>query len=179
MTTTDSTDDVGAADVRVSRVRGPVTPTERGHIRNLAAAGGSARSIAREVGRSHDTVSRVAGDLLGARRGQTAKATEARRIDAAAERDALMGRLLRASNVAVGRWAGVTAGDHRGSADQARAIAQMVTAWARLDERQDRTRRGDHSDVDRWHAHIAGTPDPNLMPLDHDDLDAAPRGADH
>jgi hypothetical protein len=159
----------GGRTKRPPRARGrtaPLTEAERERIRALAREGRSARQIAAEVGRSPTTVSRVAGDLLGERREQTAAATEARSLDLAAERTKLMDQLLRAARGGLGRWVGVQAGDHRGSVDEARAVSALVGAYARLDDRHSRAQGSQGmNDVDAYMAHIlGGQPDPALLP---------------
>ncbi|GAU67673.1 hypothetical protein SSP35_05_02400 [Streptomyces sp. NBRC 110611] len=80
--------------------RRPVTDNERDEIRRRHTAGETRNQIARALGRSASTVSRIAADLGlrfegGAR---TAAATEARRLDLAALRRDLVERLyLRAA----------------------------------------------------------------------------------
>lgn len=153
-----------------SRARGKLTHAERDRIRDLARRGGSVRGIAAEVGRSPATVSRVAGDLLVDRRGQTAAATTARSVDLGAERVKLMEQLLRAARGGLGRWAGVNLDDHRGSVDEARAVSALVSAYARLDDRHARAQGSQGmNDVDAWLAAMAGQPDLDLMPDYNDD----------
>jgi hypothetical protein len=148
-----------------SNPRAPLTDAERVQIRELAEKGGSARAIARQVGRSAATVSRVAGDLLGERREQTQNATAARQVDLADERTKLMEHLLRAARGGVGRWASVQPGDHRGSEHEAASINALVTAYTRLDDRHTRARGTQGVQVAAFVALMAGVPTPEAQPV--------------
>ncbi|MEK2478997.1 helix-turn-helix domain-containing protein [Streptomyces noursei] len=73
----------------------PITDKDRNEVRRLHAAGQSRNQIARAIGRSSSTVSKIAADLGlrfegGAR---VAPATAARRLDLAEQRRQLVGRL--------------------------------------------------------------------------------------
>ncbi|MFI0711710.1 helix-turn-helix domain-containing protein [Streptomyces inhibens] len=77
--------------------RRPVTNAERDELRRRHAAGESRNTIARAMGRSASTASRIAGELGlrfegGAR---VAPATEARQLDLAEQRRQLVARLYR------------------------------------------------------------------------------------
>ncbi|MFC8584213.1 helix-turn-helix domain-containing protein [Streptomyces sp. NPDC057217] len=69
----------------------PITEKERGQVKALHAEGMSRNDIARKLKRSPSTVSKIAADLnLTFERGpEVVAATEARRIDLAARRQAL------------------------------------------------------------------------------------------
>lgn len=147
-----------------SRARGPVTEAERQRMREFASEGLSVRQIATKVGRSTGTVSRVVSDLNAERREQTAAATQARTVDLAEFRTKLIEQTMRATHGALGRWAGVEHGDHRGSVDEARSFQAMVSALARLDELDTRARAGrDTSDVAAWHEVMKGRPSPEAL----------------
>ncbi|MFH8345026.1 helix-turn-helix domain-containing protein [Streptomyces sp. NPDC018045] len=72
-------------------MREPITDADRNQVRRLHAAGKTRNQIAREIGRSGSTVSKIARDLnLSFERGpEVIAATEARRIDLAARRQQL------------------------------------------------------------------------------------------
>ncbi|MFH8403748.1 helix-turn-helix domain-containing protein [Streptomyces sp. NPDC018019] len=72
-------------------MREPITDADRDEVRRLHAAGNTRNQIAREIGRSGSTVSKIARDLnLSFERGpEVVAATEARRIDLAARRQQL------------------------------------------------------------------------------------------
>lgn len=72
----------------------PLTAKDRKRVRELHAAGRSRNAIAREIGRSASTVSKIADALgLDFDRSATAAATQARSADLAARRTALADRL--------------------------------------------------------------------------------------
>lgn len=169
-TDTAPTDTAPTGDGRTKRSRArtaPITGEERERIRQLAREGGSVRGIAKQVGRSPTTVSRVAGDLIGERRGQTAAANAARSVDFGAERSKLMEQSIRASRLAMQRFAQVGTGDHRGSLDEARAFQAFIASYARLDDRHARAQGGQGmSDVDAYLAWMHEGVDPTLLPDD-------------
>ncbi|PWC05399.1 helix-turn-helix domain-containing protein [Agromyces badenianii] len=75
--------------------RGPVQPEERARVIALVKAGKSRNDIARETGLGAATVSRIAKAVgLSFDRSKTAAATEARKVDLAAERIRLLERML-------------------------------------------------------------------------------------
>ncbi|MFD7106103.1 helix-turn-helix domain-containing protein [Streptomyces celluloflavus] len=69
----------------------PITGTDRDQVRRLHAQGKTRNQIAREIGRSGSTVSKIARalDLSFERGPEVVAATEARRIDLAARRQQL------------------------------------------------------------------------------------------
>lgn len=140
------------ADERsASRARAPITDQERARMRELAAEGHSVRHIASEVGRSTGSVSRAVQDVAEDRRERTAKATQARTVSIAERRAKLLEQSLQATGAALGRWATVDQGDHRSSADEARAFSSLAQGYAKLDERHTRAESGgDHAAVDTW-----------------------------
>lgn len=73
----------------------PITDEERGRVRDLHTAGRNRNQIARELGRSGSTISKIAADLgLSFDRTTVKAATEARVADAKARRAQLMHELL-------------------------------------------------------------------------------------
>ena len=83
----------------------PISNTDRDQVRRLHAAGKSRNAIARAIGRSSSTVSKIAGELGlrfegGAR---IAPPTEARRLDLAETRRQLVERLYRRAGVNLDR----------------------------------------------------------------------------
>lgn len=72
-------------------MREPITTDDRNDVRRLHAEGKSRNQIARQIGRSGSTVTKIARDLgLSFERGpEVVAATEARRIDLAARRQQL------------------------------------------------------------------------------------------
>lgn len=73
----------------------PITDEDRRRVRSLHAAGRNRNQIAKELGRSGSTVSKIAAELgLSFNREATAAATEAKVIDAKARRAQLMHDLL-------------------------------------------------------------------------------------
>lgn len=77
----------------------PITDHDRQRVRALHAAGWTRNDIAKELGRSGSTISKIAAELgLGFDRKSVAAATEARRVDAKARRVALMHDLLDDAN---------------------------------------------------------------------------------
>lgn len=73
----------------------PITDTDRTKVRRLHAQGMTRNAIAREIGRSPSTVSKLAAEagLTFERGPEIVAATEARRIDLAARRAALAAEL--------------------------------------------------------------------------------------
>lgn len=153
------------------RARGPLSARERDRIRALAHDGLSVREIAAETGRGRSTVSRVAGDQLAERREQTEAATETARVDGRSRRTALAAALL--DDVEAARVMFTHQTHPQFSAWAVRAISGLVSAHTRLIDVDRAEASTDHSDVDRWHAYMAGTPDPDLMP-DPAEHDGAP-----
>lgn len=134
-----------------AQARGRVTEDERERMRQLARDGKSVRAIAKQLGRSADSVSRTVRDIGNERREQTAAATQQRAMDFAAERTRLMEQTMRASRLAMSRFIQVETGDHRGSLDESRAFNSMVAAYAKLDERHTRAQGTQNlSDVDAY-----------------------------
>lgn len=134
-----------------SRASGPVRGDERSKMRDLARDGWSVRAIATELGRSPDTVSKNVRDVANERREQTAKATEAKSLDLAEQRAGLLQSSLQSVRAGLARWARVDVGDHRGSADEAKAVQSLASTYARLDERHSRAQAGQGmAEVDVW-----------------------------
>ena len=79
----------------------PITDEDRRRVRELHAAGKGRNAIARELRRSGQTVSKLAGELgLSFDRSETVAATEARKADAAALRaEEMLGALAAAKRL--------------------------------------------------------------------------------
>lgn len=150
-TTTTETDH-GGRPARSPRARGAVSSAERDRMRQLARDGASARGIARVVGRSPTTVSRLVGDLLADRRAQTAAATETRQLAGRARRAEQAERLL--DDLDGARRMLAEQLDPQGAMWSARVLTSVVTAHARLVELDRADQRGDHNDVDAWHRYL-------------------------
>lgn len=140
-----------------SGAREPLSEDERARMRQLADEGHSVRAIASQVGRSRAAVSRAVKDVANDRREQTAKATQARTVTIAERRAKLLENALQATGAALGRWATVEHGDHRGSSDEAKAFSSLAQGYAKLDERHTRAESGgDMSAVDAWVDYMTG-----------------------
>lgn len=94
-------------------MREPITDTDRDQVRRLHAEGKSRNEIARTIGRSGSTVSKIARELdLSFERGpEVVAATEARRMDLAARRQQLAEALHQdAERLRAQLWAPCTIG---------------------------------------------------------------------
>jgi hypothetical protein len=115
----------------------PITPAERATVRRLHAAGESRNAIARAIGRSASSVSKIAAQegLRFEGGARVAPATEARRADAAARREQLAADALDAALAQVQRAdASETARNARDHATAARALTEVharITELAR------------------------------------------------
>lgn len=113
----------------------PITDADREQVRRLHAEGESRNAIARAIGRSAASVSKIARELGltfsgGAR---VAAATEARRADAAARRELLADEALDGALGQVARTAGAeSARDARDHATAARALTEVHARVAEL-----------------------------------------------
>lgn len=94
----------------------PITDDERRRVRDLHTAGLSRNDIAKELGRSGSTISKIADDLgLSFDRSAVKAATEAKVADARARRAALMLNLLSdAGRLREQLWVETTYIDHGG-----------------------------------------------------------------
>lgn len=112
-----------------------VTVADRDQVRRLHAEGKSRNTIAREMGRSASTVSKIARELGLAFSGgaRVAAATEARRADAAARREQLADDSLDGALGQVARTGGAeSARDARDHATAARALTEVHARVAEL-----------------------------------------------
>ena len=113
----------------------PITDRDREQVRRLHAEGKSRNAIARSIGRSAASVSKIARELGltfsgGAR---VAAATEARRADAAARRELLADEALDGALGQVARTSGAeSARDARDHATAARALTEVHARVAEL-----------------------------------------------
>lgn len=113
----------------------PVTDADREQVRRLHAEGASRNAIARQLGRSASTVSKIARELGLAFSGgaRVAAATEARRADAAARREQLADGALDGALGQVARTGGAeSARDARDHATAARALTEVHARVAEL-----------------------------------------------
>ncbi|MBI0374740.1 helix-turn-helix domain-containing protein [Streptomyces albiflaviniger] len=112
----------------------PITERDREQVRRLHAEGKSRNAIARVIGRSAATVSKIAREegLTFAGGARVAAATEARRADAAARRELLADEAL---DGALGQVAHVTdAETARDARDHATAARALTEVHARVTE---------------------------------------------
>jgi transposase-like protein len=119
----------------VAWVPSPIGDDDREQVRRLHTQGKSRNEIARTIGRSASTVSKIARELgLGFPGGaRVAAATEARRADAAARRELLADEALDGALGQVTRAAGAeSARDARDHATAARALAEVHARVAEL-----------------------------------------------
>ncbi|MDT3395581.1 helix-turn-helix domain-containing protein [Streptomyces sp. B1866] len=108
---------------------------DRQGVRRLHADGKSRNEIARAIGRSASTVSKIAREegLVFSGGARVAAATEARRADAAARRELLADEALDGALGQVARAGGAeTARDARDHATAARALADVHARIAEL-----------------------------------------------
>lgn len=85
-----------------SRARNPLTDAEKARIHEMHTAGATRNDIARDLGRSGDTITRYCKKAgLDFDREQIRAATEARKIDLAARRASLRERLLHEADAAL------------------------------------------------------------------------------
>jgi len=132
----------------------PVTDAERERVAALHADGLSCAAIARELGRSRSTISRIARDAgLPFDRAQTRTATAARQVDAKARRTALAERALDSADEMERRALAAETG--RDARDYAAAYATFVDRHIRLSE-IDADQQG-LAAVDAWLRGITGT----------------------
>jgi ParB-like chromosome segregation protein Spo0J len=106
----------------------PITDRDREQVRRLHAEGKSRNAIARAIGRSAATVSKIAGQegLTFSGGARVAAATEARRADAAARRELLADESLDGALRQVERVGGSdSARDARDHATAARALTEV------------------------------------------------------
>jgi len=106
----------------------PITERDHEQIRRLHAEGKSRNAIARAIGRSAATVSKIAGleGLAFAGGARVAAATEARRADAVARRELLADESLDGALRQVERVGGAdSARDARDHATAARALTEV------------------------------------------------------
>ncbi|MFC8095357.1 hypothetical protein [Streptomyces sp. NPDC057301] len=106
----------------------PITDRDREQVRRLHAEGQSRNQIARSIGRSAASVSKIARELglTFAGGARVAAATEARRADAAARRDLLADEALDGALGQVTKTAAAeSARDARDHATAARALAEV------------------------------------------------------
>lgn len=155
--------------------RRPVTQRDRDQVLALHAEGLSRNEIARRIGRSGRTVSRIADELgLSFERGETVRAaTEARKVDAKAKRAALAVALLDdAEKMRQALWEACTVynfGGKDNTFEQAlinepsfrdkREIMQAVSLAAERAMRLDEYDKIDESlsGIDAWLAHMTGS----------------------
>ncbi|MCM2420296.1 helix-turn-helix domain-containing protein [Streptomyces sp. RKAG293] len=107
-------------------MREPITDAERTRVRALHAAGRARNDIARELGRSGSTVSKIAREegLSFARGPEVVAATDARRLDLAARRQQLAEALHEdAERLRAQLWAPCTIGAFGGKDNE----------WAQVD----------------------------------------------
>lgn len=106
----------------------PITGRDHEQVRRLHAEGKSRNAIARAIGRSAATVSKIAGQegLTFSGGARVAAATEARRADAAARRELLADEALDGALRQVERVGGSdSARDARDHATAARALTEV------------------------------------------------------
>ncbi|CAM5608168.1 hypothetical protein GCM10010329_17240 [Streptomyces spiroverticillatus] len=114
---------------------GPITDRDREQVRRLHAEGKSRNHIARALGRSAATVSKIARaeGLAFSGGARVAAATEARRADAAARRELLADEALDGALGQVARTGGAeSARDARDHATAARALTEVHARVAEL-----------------------------------------------
>ncbi|MET7616974.1 helix-turn-helix domain-containing protein [Streptomyces sp. NPDC005408] len=113
----------------------PITERDHEQVRRLHAEGKSRNAIARAIGRSAATVSKIAREegLAFSGGARVAAATEARRADAAAQREQLADEALDGALGQVARTAGAeSARDARDHATAARALTEVHARVAEL-----------------------------------------------
>ncbi|MFM9368083.1 helix-turn-helix domain-containing protein [Streptomyces sp. Da 82-17] len=113
----------------------PITDRDREQVRRLHAEGKSRNAIARAIGRSAATVSKIAREagLTFTGGARVAAATEARRADAAARREQLADDALDGALGQVARTGGAeSARDARDHATAARALTEVHARVAEL-----------------------------------------------
>jgi IS30 family transposase len=113
----------------------PIHDRDREAVRRLHAEGKTRNAIARAIGRSAATISKIAREegLTFAGGARVAAATEARRADTAARREQLADDALDGALGQVARTAGAeTARDARDHATAARALTEVHARVAEL-----------------------------------------------
>ncbi|MGW7413419.1 helix-turn-helix domain-containing protein [Streptomyces sp. NPDC054863] len=138
----------------------PITDRDREQVRQLHAEGKSRNRIARELGRSAATVSKIARSegLAFSGGARVAAATEARRADAAARRELLAYEALDGALGQVARTGGAeTARDARDHATAARALTEVHARVAEL-ARHSSTGSSGGSMLDRLGEALLGRP---------------------
>ncbi|MEU2393984.1 helix-turn-helix domain-containing protein [Streptomyces sp. NPDC007369] len=113
----------------------PIRERDREQVRRLHAEGKSRNAIARAIGRSASTVSKIAADegLAFSGGARVAAATEARRADSAARRELLADEALDGALRQVEQAGGAeSARDARDHATAARALTEVHARVAEL-----------------------------------------------
>lgn len=114
-------------DERPVRARRPVTDAERARVVELHAAGLSRAAIARDLGRSPDTVGRIAADAdLSFDRARTAAATTAKQADNRARRAALVEEAYKQALAVIARMAAPDGYDATGTATNGVTVVTRV-----------------------------------------------------
>lgn len=115
------------SDDRPVRARRPVTDAERARVAELHAQGLSRGAIARDLGRSADTVGRIAAAAnLPFDRAQTKKATEAKQVDNRARRAVLIEEAYEQARAVIARMAAADGYDATGTATNGVTVVTRV-----------------------------------------------------